>query len=136
MPDVRQPSDTSVLHMKRRAVLIAIASFAALLSWGLYSCRLALQSDTTIAARLASCIQAVRTIDQAHTIFGRQYQVGPVAHGSPWGALPGVPDTAPSFTVLVGEYRLPFITSVEALVVFQPEGGLHRVLIRRTTDAF
>ena len=136
MPTVRQPSDTSVLQMKRRVSLIAIAAFVALLSWGLYSCRLALQSDATIASRLTSRIQALRTVEQAHTLLGRQYAVGSVAHGSPWGALPGVPDTALSFTVLVGEYGLPFITSVEALVVFRPEGGLQRVHIRRTTDAF
>jgi hypothetical protein len=121
----------------RRRKLSALAVLLALALAVLYHYRLALVSDASIARKLGQAVAQAKGAEHARSIMERRYQVSDVGSGNPWGggAHAVVSHRTRCFTVLVGEYRVLFVTSVEALVVFSPDGTFERVVVRRTVDA-
>jgi hypothetical protein len=125
------------LQARPRSLALA-ASALVVIALLAFKYHLAFTPDRLIAHRLTASLAHHEGLQDAYASLAKHYQVSDIGIGSPWGLdrSYSVPPDSHCFTVLVGEYGFIFITSVEALVVYRPDGRLERVLVRRTTDAF
>jgi hypothetical protein len=98
----------------------------------LFYYRLALTTDNSIRNAVHDTLLGVEGYDNVEAVLKVRYR--DVVQGGGWEHF--YPQNVKVLTFLVGEYRLPFVTSVEGLVCIDECGKVMYVKIRRTTDAF
>ena len=108
-----------------------------LVAGSLYYYWLALTPNVILRKRVEALLRDARGVEQVSRVLARHYKVEGVGSGNQWhwAPRPEASDTGQSVTVLIGKYRLLFVTSVEAMAVLDESGAVVAVEVRRTVDA-
>jgi hypothetical protein len=128
----------SSLGRPRRTPSRVAIVFVVLIGAGLlYLYRLALTPDGALAARVHRLLTDSRGVERVSSVLAKHYRHVRSGRGNAWHWDPRTPAASRGYnvTALIGEYRIVFLTSVEAMVVLDDSGTVKAVEIRRTIDA-
>jgi hypothetical protein len=122
-----------------RPRIISLAAVGAIAAAFIFQARLAFVPNQAVAMQVRSAIEHAGSLQAVEDILERRYKVLGKGVGGGFfkkGSQLQKPDpNLMSFHLLVGEYHLPFLTSVEAEVVVAKDGAVRDVTIRRSVDA-